>query len=210
MNMLPFPENFIVVEGKDDEHVITHLLTKHNLQFPKIKNLEGYPNLRNSISSYIKETGRCNFGIVADANNDLQNRKKSIVNEIKKTNYFDISKDNWCSNSIFCDTKRNLRVGIWLMPDNNSQGELEDFIFDMIPPDDPILPRAKKYINDIPNCERKFKPNKITRAHVHAWLSTLEKPRPMGSAITANNLSHDSPFARAFVKWFCELFHQKQ
>ncbi len=92
------------------------------------------------------------------------------------------------------------------MPDNQRRGELEDFIASMIPQDDPTCPRAQRYIDGIPDAERKFSRRKLTRAHVHAWLAARRKPRPMGTAITACDLHHDAPIAATFVGWLRKLF----
>ena len=92
------------------------------------------------------------------------------------------------------------------MPDNQCVGELENFVCDMIPANDPILPRAQRYIDDIPAKDRKFKDAKLTRAHVHAWLATREKPRPMGTAITAGDLDCNVRLASSFVNWLRKLF----
>ena len=43
-----------------------------------------------------------------------------------------------------------LRIGIWLMPDNRSTGELEDFVGSMIPSGDPVWPLSEAYIDGIP------------------------------------------------------------
>ena len=56
-----------------------------------------------------------------------------------------------------------VRVGVWLMPDNQSPGELEDFVRRMIPEDDPVRPLAKRYIEAIPSEHRKFRDKKTTR-----------------------------------------------
>lgn len=53
------------------------------------------------------------------------------------------------------------------MPDNRSPGELEDFVQTMIPGDDPVWPRSKQYIDDIPDTLRKFKPKKKSRAELY-------------------------------------------
>ena len=47
-------------------------------------------------------------------------------------------------------------IGVWLMPDNQSTGELEDFVAQMIPPGDPVWPRSEYYIEGIPEPDRKF------------------------------------------------------
>lgn len=48
------------------------------------------------------------------------------------------------------------RVWVYLMPDNASTGELEDFVMQMIPEGDPVWPRFKRYIGEIPQADRKF------------------------------------------------------
>ena len=55
-----------------------------------------------------------------------------------------------------------LRIGIWLMPDNRSTGELEDFVGSMIPSADPVWPRAEAFIDGIPPSDRKFAPSKTS------------------------------------------------
>ena len=92
------------------------------------------------------------------------------------------------------------------MPDNQHGGELEDVVHAMIPENDPMLPRARRYINGIPEKDRKFANAKLTKAHVHAWLASCKRPRPMGTAISAGDLRHDVPITNAFVGWLRELF----
>ena len=92
------------------------------------------------------------------------------------------------------------------MPDNNRRGELEDFIHDMLPANDPVLPRAKIFIDNIPAEDRKFSDSKITKAYVHAWLAARKKPRPMGTAIVAKDLVHNVEVANSFVNWIRNLF----
>ena len=92
------------------------------------------------------------------------------------------------------------------MPDNQSPGELEDFIVKMIPNDDPVWPRSTAYITEIPEEDRKFKEGKILRAKVHAWLAAREKPRPMGLAIKTKDLNISVESCQTFVNWLRELF----
>ena len=82
------------------------------------------------------------------------------------------------------------RVGIWLMPDNQSLGELEDFVAQMIPDNDPVWPLSQDYISRIPEEHREFAENKTSTAEVYAWLATREDPRQMGAAIGARDLEH--------------------
>ena len=124
------------------------------------------------------------------------------------------------------------RVGIWLMPNNTSPGELENFVSEMIPADDPVWPLSETYIDDIPQAQRKFTEKKILRAKIHlcnvsrinrmrlftekkilrakihAWLATREDPRQMGAAIGAHDLQVDGTLSTAFANWLQRLFER--
>ena len=76
------------------------------------------------------------------------------------------------------------RIGVWLWPDNESPGELENFVASMIPGADSVWPLAQDYIARIPEGDRKFASGKVLRAEVYAWLAARKEPRQMGSAIT--------------------------
>ncbi len=92
------------------------------------------------------------------------------------------------------------------MPDNQSPGELENFIIKMIPAGDPVWPRSETYIDGIPEEDREFKEGKILRAKVHAWLATRGEPRKMGLAIKTKDLDIASVTCVSFVAWLRELF----
>ncbi len=92
------------------------------------------------------------------------------------------------------------------MPDNQSMGELEDFVAKMIPNGDPVWPRSRSYIDGIPITDRKFKGKKTLRAKVYAWLAAREDPRRMGQAIYARDLNVNGPLCQKFVDWLTRLF----
>ena len=92
------------------------------------------------------------------------------------------------------------------MPDNESLGELENFISEMIPDNDPVWPLSEDYIDRIPEADRKFTEKKILRAKIHAWLATREDPRQMGAAIRARDLHTDGTLSTAFANWLRQLF----
>ena len=130
----------LLVEGRDDLFVVANLLLKHGWENRiKIVDKSGYENLRDSIYSEVNVPERQVLGIIADANGDPCDRWKSIYRQLDKADC-KVPKKNSISGSIF-PGPRNIRVGVWLMPDNQRSGELEDFIYDMIPVSDPIIPR---------------------------------------------------------------------
>ena len=98
------------------------------------------------------------------------------------------------------------RIGIWLMPDNQSPGELEDFVAQMIPGSDPVWPLSQDYIDGIPVRNRKFTHSKTLRAKIYSWLASREDPRQMGLAIRALDLDIDGDLCTRFSNWLNRLF----
>ena len=92
------------------------------------------------------------------------------------------------------------------MPDNKSNGELENFVVQMIPDTDIVWPLAQNYINGIPKSSRKFRASKLQRAKLHAWLATREIPGRIGAAIRRGDLETDGKLAQLFVNWLKSLY----
>ncbi|MCY4260814.1 MAG: hypothetical protein OXC91_11190 [Rhodobacteraceae bacterium] len=198
----------LLVEGLDDRKVVENLLDKCNLCHLDIK-VEvkgGFDQLRKSISSELKVSGREALGILVDANDDLCARWQSITDQLDRAGAGFHAPPKPSYGGAVLTGSRGIRVGVWLMPDNRSSGELEDFVFKMIPQSDPILPQSMKYIDGIDAGDRKFNNNKITGAYVHAWLATLESPRQMGTAILSGDLNINAEEAVLFVDWIKELY----
>ena len=197
----------LLVEGVDDLHVVRHIRESNSL--PEsfcIRQKCGRPNLLKGIRSEILAEGRIAVGIVVDANNNSQSRWQSIADKLKTAGITTPAGPDFNGTIIGGQP----RVGIWLMPDNESPGELEDFIASMIPSGDPVWPMSEDYIEGIPVEHRKFKEGKILRAKVHAWLATREDPRPMGIAIRAGDLNTATENCERFVGWLRELFEDEE
>ena len=199
----PASDRVLLVEGPDDKHVVQHLCRTLTLsQEFRIADKEGFSNLRKAITPEIKRAGQCTVGIIVDANDDLQGRWQAISNELGRVG-IPSPRSPSPSGTVIEGTPR---IGIWLMPDNNAQGELEDFVERLIPDADPVWPRSRQYVDDIPQSDRKFKPEKTLKAKLHAWLATRADPRKMGSAIGAGDLNTGAPLAKALVDWLRLLF----
>ena len=93
------------------------------------------------------------------------------------------------------------------MPNNTSSGELENFVSEMIPGNDPVWPRSECYIDGIPKADRKVSEKKILRAKIHAWLAAREESQANGSsAIYARDLRVDGALSTTFADWLRKLF----
>ncbi len=199
----------LLVEGQDDKHVVRHICARKGLeQTFCIREKNNYRELLRSIPAEIKAPGRSVVGIVLDADDDLNARWNAVTHRLRELGsaFFDQSDLPETPEPTGTIIEGNCRIGIWLMPDNKSPGELEDFIEKMIPSRDPVWPLSRDYIDSIPEGDRKFKQGKVLRAEIHAWLATRKEPRKMGSAIGLNDLAIGVANTTAFVSWLKELY----
>ncbi len=202
----------LLVEGPDDKHVVIHLSERSGLtpNF-RIVEKEGKDSLLDAIEVEVDIPGRTVLGIMLDANDDLDARWQAVtdrLNRLRQEDHFDLPDLPAQTEPGGTIIHGRLRIGIWLMPDNRSSGELEDFVGSMTPSGDPVWPRAQAFIHGIPPDDRKFAPGKIQRAKVHAWLATRESPRPMGLSIRAGDLDTSASNTTTFVNWLRELFKE--
>ena len=196
-------ERVLLVEGRDDKHVVLHLCQADaSIRVPRVIEKDGIERLLDGIRGEILAEGRVAVGILVDANDDLQARWQAVANRLRDAGITPPAAPALGGTII----DGSPRVGVWLMPDNQSPGELEDFIAKMIPSGDPVWPLSKDYIERIPEDDRKFRPGKILRAKVHAWLAARERPRLLGQAIRTGDLRVDGAEAQLFVRWLRELF----
>ncbi len=198
-------EYVLLVEGPDDQHVVRHLCESNsNMPVFYILNKVDVYRLLAGIPGEILAEGRKVVGILVDANDNIHARWQAVSDRLLSVGIATPAAPE--PNGTIIDFDGRPRVGIWLMPNNLSSGELEDFIASLIPPQDPVWPLSQAYIDGIPEVDRKFKQGKTLRAKVHSWLAARSEPRLMGSAIGAGDLNVESPERRRFVNWLRELF----
>ena len=196
-------DRVLLVEGPNDKHVVRHLCNFHE-EMPEfwILDKEGIEVLLEAIGSEIQAPGRKAVGILVDANDDLDARWRTVANRLREEN-IEVPSNPEPTGTIIDSTPR---IGIWLMPNNTAPGELENFVSEMIPDDDPVWPLSVNYIDGIPEADRNFTEKKILRAKIHAWLATREDPRQMGAAIGARDLHTDGTLSTALANWLRQLF----
>ncbi|MDE0105423.1 MAG: hypothetical protein OXN89_23855 [Bryobacterales bacterium] len=188
----------LLVEGPDDKHVVLHLCKKHKYSTAfEIIVKNGFEPLKAAIRPELKVPGRTALGILVDANSHPDRPWQQIRHQLEPLP-IDVPRQMQPNGTVI---QGSPTVGVWLMPDNASPGQLEDFVRTLIPACDPVWPRAKRYINGIPATERKFSPAKTQRAMVYAWLAACEEPHLMGAAINIGDLDAEARTASQFLDW---------
>ncbi len=190
----------LFVEGPDDEHVVRHLQCniRPEIKF-RIEQKQNYKKLIASISPEIAVRDRIAVGFVVDADANLNARWQAISERLRRRS-IEMPR-SWDGGGTIIEGRP--RVGIWLMPDNANPGELEDFVATMVPDGDPVWPLAKTYIQSVP---KPYLRTKRSKAEIHAWLATRERPFRMGEAIGAQALNTDGPLCQSFAAWLTRLF----
>ena len=204
-------KNIVLVEGKDDEHVIKHLWGKRGLP-PCLTVLphESVERLLEAIPVRLKAANNGEeIGIVLDADDNLQDRWEQVRHHLLGLSYLNVPANPSPSGTIInapADSQLP-RVGVWLMPDNQMRGILEDFLALLVPANSALFERVKRTVAEIPDEERLFPAVAAPKALIHTWLAWQEKPGlPLGTAITAQFLDPFNPNADRFVAWLRELF----
>lgn len=209
----PKPQQ-LLVEGINDRHVIWALCEQYqvpetfSVEIPMAEEGQGIDILLADLPFKLRENNLRTLGIVVDADRDLLARWQSVRYRLSASGYQNIPEapppEGWV------DAPPDLpKVGVWLMPNNQLPGMLEDFVAHLIPPDDVLLPKAEGILQEIEqagiNCYSIVHHPKVL---IHTWLAWQQTPgMPMGQAITARVLSHESEIAIAFVEWLNHLFY---
>ena len=198
--------NVMLVEGVSDQEFLRHI--RNNLAPMLSFDIEvksGNSALINGIHPELLPSVRRTVGILVDADDDPVARWDEISSRLAEAGMQFPSNPDPMGTVIDNDPPLP-RVGIWMMPDNQSPGELEDFVIDMIPNQDGVWPRSVDYIDDIPRTERKFTDGKIDRAKLYAWLATRRYPPHIGAAIGAGDFDLSKERCETFVGWLRRLY----
>jgi hypothetical protein len=207
MNIETEFDQILIVEGKDDKHVIVALRKKYRIpeNFDVIP-CDGIDKLSNILKIVLKISEIKTIGVIIDADADCQSRWEKVKN-ILSANGFDLPPN--LSKDGLIITNDSQRVGVWIMPDNNDKGMLEDFVAFLIPPEDKLIPVARSTLDDIESRQlNKYSMTHKSKALIHTWLAWQEEPgTPMGTSITKKYLSaDDAECVKLFEQWLIRLF----
>ena len=195
----------LLVEGKGDKFVIEKLRDEvANLpENFEITVKDSVDNLIESISAEIV-TNKDTIGILVDADENLQSRWEAIKNRLSKK----YSVPNSLPTEGLIIEENNKKVGVWIMPNNELKGVLEDFIAMLVPKNDelmPIVDSTLTYLED-------KKLNLYTHIHkpktkIRTWLAWQKDPETsMGTAISKHILETEQDICQQFVEWLKKLF----
>ena len=211
------PDRVLLVEGQDDKHLVWQICrrepslfsvyrTGHQmwvtlLQPPTtflISEKGNRSELLKSIRQEMVVRDRKAVGIIVDADSSTATSWADVWREIANIGVQQPGSLN-PSGTIVPATSHHPSVGVWLMPDNQVSGELEDFAVRMVPSNNQVWPLSSNYIRQIPTQHQKFNAAKVDKAILYAWLAALREPGRVGAAVGAGELDVSGQLCKGFV-----------
>ncbi|NJN99237.1 MAG: hypothetical protein HC875_36660 [Anaerolineales bacterium] len=199
----------LLVEGKNDQHVVWALCNA--FQLPEtfdvlVPGSGGVEAVLQDIPARIDEARLQSLGIMLDADEDIEGCWTAVRGCLEGIGYTTPKQPDIAG--FITTLSERPRIGVWVMPDNQLPGRLEDFVGFLIPQDDRLKPIAEKTLQSIEKKNlNRFRPIHRSKALIHTWLAWQETPgMPMGQAITARVLLHDQTLANSFIAWLKRLF----
>jgi hypothetical protein len=203
----------LLVEGIDDEHVFKHLF--YNRGLPNINEIISHGGVNHLLEEFpirIKERESAEgdiVGVVIDADTDLHARWQSLRDKLINVGYTEVPTNPMPDGTIIEPPAETLLpiVGIWIMPDNQTTGILEDFLQLLVPVDSLLFDHVKSSVASIPKDEVRFRETARPKAIIHTWLAWQDEPgKPLGTSITARYLDPGVTQVDVLVSWLNRLY----
>lgn len=202
----------LLVEGPDDLFVIARLRELNHLEDNVfIKPCGSVEKAIELFRILIEKQVADNriLGLVIDADSNISGRWQrisQILNESGKYNVPDVLPGDGLVLSP--NDSEDTKIGVWVMPDNQLNGMLEDFLAMLAVNDKDLLDEVNATLRIIEEKGvSKYKSVHKAKARIHTFLAWQEEPGvTMGNAIAKSYLRADSEQAVLFVTWLKSLF----
>ena len=222
-NQLP-PDRVLLVEGQDDKHFVWQICGQATTSFTvyrmsyemsvtlnqssttfKILEKGNRDELIKAIGQELVVRGRQAVGVLIDADSNVATSWADVVGGFSNTG-IQLPSAPSHSGTIVQQQNHYPRVGVWIMPNNQIGGELEDFAVRMVSSTDTLWPFASTYVQGMPAGRKRFHPSKTDKAILFAWLASMREPGRFGAAIGAGDLHINGQLCQVFIAWLLTLF----
>jgi len=199
----------LLVEGNDDLHVVWSICNKFDINENfNVIDSKGYNNLLIRIEADLLQADLKTIGLIVDADVDLANRWHSLKSKLERQGY-SLPKDIEEGGLILTPANKP-KLGLWIMPNNNLNGALEDFIKFLIAPEDDLVSEVENALSFLKSSgKQRYKDIYLQKSFISTWLAWQKVPGiPMGQAITLKFLNTANVRELdLFVTWLKNLFY---
>jgi len=213
---LPFKSNpnQLIVEGYDDLQSVAALMgayTPWNQDKHKspvwIEISNGAQEILRDgfLSVYLKDPEIQTLGIMFDADTKPFERYARVSALCGK--FFEFP-DELPRKGVVLENSDQKRLGIWIMPDNSSEGDMETFLRYLIPQAaEEIWKHAVSCVTEAKQMGCPCHDTHLPKANLYTWLAWQNPPgQSPGRALTKQALDPQCETAGVFAKWFMDLY----
>lgn len=199
--------NYLFVEGKNDKHVVLSLLSCCGVEENfEIRDCGSDEQALKELGVRLKGSAPQVLGLILDTDSDFNSRWQGLRSFLIRNGYQNAPEKPRKRGTIISINEK-VTIGVWLMPNNNAEGMLEDFLISLIPSEHPLFKYVRKCVGEIPDNLRLFRPVHKSKAEVHTWLAWQENPgKPLGLGIQCRYFNTALEPAHEFIQWINELF----
>ena len=205
----------LIVEGIDDRHSVVGLMRAHVDWPSKVEDAPVYIDLGGGaeemlqpayLTAKIKTPYIKMLGVMLDADSKPLARYERLRNAC--LSLFPMLPDTLPRDGLIAENDDRQRLGVWIMPDNISEGYLETFLRFLVPDGhESIWEHATQSVHMAKSKGAKCRDVHDPKAHLYTWLAWQDPPgQSPGIALTKKILDPHSTSASGFVKWFRELY----
>ena len=198
----------LLVEGKNDCHVIYALCEAHGVpETFGLYNCESGDGVLKRLNALMHPTDPPEtIGVILDVDDrTIESRWQQIKEKIKAYGY-DFSENPDPVGTVLPVNGDKPRLGIWLMPNNQDPGMLEDFLLSL------ANVGSVSFASESVDCAKAkglttFKEVHHSKAVIHTYLAWQDEPgKPLGQSITSHVLNPETDIAKCFTAWLTKLF----
>ena len=209
-------KNKLLVEGDEDKRVVPYLLEEAHILWGDsederpvdIQAYNGVDDLlaKGQIETQLKTPRLEALGIIVDANYKFDSRWRHLRDRCILT--FPDIPEAMPPRGLICQNDEGLRLGAWIMPDNQTSGMLETFLAYLVPDEgSDIWKFSCETVEKAREKGAPFRENHLDKARIHSWLAVQDPPgQSLHLAIVKRILAPESDEAETFINWFVELF----
>lgn len=225
-----------LVEGAKDKRVIPYLMEHNGIKWEQKKEPVNIVILNsnqdreneslnneqtiNDITTFLKGSQLSALGLMLDNDYRPQDKWKSVKNICEKAirkyyedQYPDLEipqfPDQLENDGLIIDLENNIKFGIWMMPDNQTEGMLETFLSYLISADNnETWLYAQETAIEAKRKGASYKEFHQDKAKIYTWLAWQDEPgSQLHEAINYKILDPQHPKGQAFVNWFKNLYN---
>ena len=203
----------LLVEGAEELRVIPQLMEANGVTWNRgeeplnIINCDGVENLLKPkyISAQLKTpNGLTHLGIVIDADEEPDNRWKSLYNACLPNipNF----PQNLPAAGLIITLESGIKFGVWMMPDNQSRGMLETFLAYLVP-DNNLWQYTQNKVIEAKQQGATYRDYHLDKANIHTYLAWQDPPgKQLHDAVKQKILNQSHPQSVNFLRWLQELY----